>query len=79
MTEIVAQLAAGQLGILTVVLWTFIAFLVAMVGGAIAGVRLAGKDLGTEVAALLGAMFGPSGAVPGVLVGLVILAVLQRS
>jgi hypothetical protein len=36
-------------------------------------VKLAGKDLGNELAASMGAMFGPIGAVPGILLALVIL------
>jgi len=57
-------------------LWLVIAFVAAMAGGALAGLRLAGKDLGAELAALMGAMFGPTAAVPGVLVGLIVLSVL---
>ena len=40
-------------------------------GGALAGIQLAGKDLGTELAGAMGAMFGPTGAVPGILLGLI--------
>ncbi len=36
--------------------------------------QLGGKNLGRDRAALMGAMFGPTGAVPGILVGLIILA-----
>lgn len=76
MEEILNQLATGQLGVFTIAIWTFLAFLLAMGGGAVAGVRLAGKDLGNELAALMGAMFGPTGAVPGILLGLIILALV---
>jgi hypothetical protein len=48
----------------------------ATLGGALAGILLAGKDLGNELAGAMGAMFGPTGAVPGVLLGLIILALL---
>ena len=63
-------------------LWTgaaglLLALLLSMAGGALAAIRLAGKDLGNELAALMGAMFGPTAAVPGVLVGLVVLALLR--
>ena len=65
-----------QLGVPGIVLWTLVAFVVAMAGGALTGVKLAGKDLGNELAALIGAMFGPTGAVPGILLGLIVLAVI---
>ena len=74
MRDIVQQLGTGQLNIMTILIWTLIAFLLAAAGGALTGLRLAGKDLGNELAAMMGAMFGPTGAVPGVLLGLIILA-----
>lgn len=74
MTALWQELAGGQLTVVTIVIWTCCAFLAATVGGALAGIRLAGKDLGRDLAALMGAMFGPTGAVPGILLGLIILA-----
>lgn len=59
-----------------VLMWVLMAFVLSMAGGALAGVRLAGKDLGNELAAMMGAMFGPTAAVPAVLVGLVVLALV---
>ena len=76
MQGLIAQLGAGQISPATAVLWLLLAFVVAMGGGAFAGVRLAGKDLGNELAAMMGAMFGPTAAVPAVLVGLIVLALL---
>ena len=74
MTGIFQQLAAGQITVLTTLLWLVIAFAFAVLGGAIAGMKLAGKDLGNELAAMMGAMFGPTGAVPGILLGLIVIA-----
>jgi hypothetical protein len=68
------QSVLPQLG--AALLWLAIAFVAAMAGGALAGLRLAGKDLGAELAALMGAMFGPTAAVPAVLVGLIVLSLL---
>jgi hypothetical protein len=76
-TEIMVQLAAGDINAVTVAIWIVFAFLLAMAGGALMGMRLAGKDLGNELAATLGAMLGPTGAVPGVFVGLIVLAFLK--
>lgn len=74
MQSIFQQLAGGQLGISTIVLWTLITALLAMAGGALAAVKLAGKDLGNPLAALMGVLFGPVAAVPAVLVGLIVLS-----
>ena len=58
----------------TIILWTLIAIIVSIAAGALAGMQLAGKDLGNSLAALMGAMYGPVAAVPGILVGLIVLA-----
>lgn len=46
------------------------------VGGAIGGIIVGGKALGNELAALMGAFFGPVATAPGVLIGLIVLALL---
>ncbi|MES2957641.1 MAG: hypothetical protein V4792_05600 [Pseudomonadota bacterium] len=74
MQGLFAQLGGGHIGWASGLLWLAIAFVLAVVGGAIAGVRLAGKDLGNELAAMMGAMFGPTAAVPAVAVALLVLA-----
>lgn len=66
--------APGPLHLGSVIVWTVIALLLAAAGGAVMGMKLAGKDLGNALAAMLGAMFGPAGAVPGILLALIILA-----
>lgn len=75
MQGFLAQLGSGQVGIGSAVLWLLVALVLSVVGGALAGVRLAGKDLGNELAAMMGAMFGPTAVVPAVLLGLIVLAV----
>ncbi|MEW6353793.1 MAG: hypothetical protein AB1469_05790 [Pseudomonadota bacterium] len=69
----ITQLAVGHITWATSLVWLLAAFISALAGGAVAGVRLAGKNLGNELAALIGAMFGPVGAVPAILLGLVLL------
>ena len=76
MHDVVRQLAGGQLTAITIMVWTLFSFLVSVVAGAAAGVSLAGKDLGTTLAAAMGAMYGPLAAVPGILAGLVLLALI---
>jgi hypothetical protein len=74
MKAMVDLLASEHLNGPAILLWTGFAFLLAMAGGAVSGVKLAGKHLGNEVAAMIGAVIGPIGVVPGILVGLIVLA-----
>lgn len=74
MNEVMQQLASGQLTAVTIIVWTLVAFLIAIAGGAAAGWKLGAKDLGGGVAALIGGMYGPVAAAPGVLAGLIVLA-----
>ncbi|ODR98207.1 hypothetical protein AUC69_09850 [Methyloceanibacter superfactus] len=47
-----------------------------LVGGAIGGVLVGGKALGNELAALMGGFYGPLAGVPGLVVGLIVLALI---
>lgn len=76
MQGLAQQLSSGQLNAFTVLIWTAMALALAVLAGAAAGLRLAGKDLGSELASLMGGLFGPTAAVPAVLVGLIVMAVL---
>jgi len=76
MNGLMQQLGSGQLTAFTIIVWTVLAFLLAVAGGAAAGVKLGGKDLGNSLAALMGAMYGPVAAAPGILAGLIVLAFL---
>lgn len=67
-------LGAGQLNAASIAVWTTLSILVAVIAGVISGVLLAGKILGNELAAAMGAMFGPIAVAPAVLVGLIVLA-----
>ncbi len=73
MHDVMQQLAEGRLTMVTVIVWTFIAAVLSIAAGAVAGMTLAGKDLGNSLAAALGAMYGPVAAVPGILVALIVL------
>ena len=75
MQSLTTQLGAGHVTLVSALCWLLIAWLLAMAGGAVAGIRLAAKDLGTELAAMMGAMFGPTAALPAVLIGLIVLAI----
>ena len=74
MQAIVNDVLAGRITTATVLILALVALVFSLAGGSLAGLKLAGKDLGAELAALTGAMFGPTAAVPGILIGLAVLA-----
>ncbi|OZH53125.1 hypothetical protein AFK68_19735 [Hydrocoleum sp. CS-953] len=69
----VSNLANGEITILTAIFWLGVASGISIIGGAIGGIWLAGKDLGYNLAAMIGGLFGPAGVIPAVVVGLAIL------
>ncbi|MDZ8105660.1 MAG: hypothetical protein RM338_08545 [Nostoc sp. DedQUE12a] len=70
------SLAAGELNIATEFVWLVTAIVLSMIGGAIGGMLLAGKDIGYELSAMLGALFAPAGVIPAIILGLAILNLL---
>lgn len=48
-----------------------------LAGGALGGIVVGGKALGNELAALMGGFYGPLAGVPGIVVGLIVLALLS--
>jgi len=56
---------------------TLLALLLALAGGAASGLRIGAEALGKELAALMGAFFGPTAVLPAVLVGLAVLALAR--
>ncbi|MEH1907656.1 asr0689 family protein [Nostoc sp.] len=67
------SLADGDLNLATEFVWIIIATALSMVGGAIGGMLLAGKDIGYQFSAMLGALFAPAGVIPAILLGLAVL------
>lgn len=67
------NLMIGEITWLTGIFWLAIAAIISMIGGAIGGILLAGKDLGYQLAGLLGGLFGPAGVIPVAVIGLVVL------
>jgi hypothetical protein len=59
---------------LTAVGLVVLALVLAMLGGAATGARIAGQYLGNGLAAMMGAFFGPAAVVPAVLLGVALLA-----
>ncbi|MDP5337715.1 MAG: hypothetical protein NWQ28_03955 [Nodularia sp. (in: cyanobacteria)] len=73
MKEFLTTLATGELNIATEFAWILIATALSMVGGAIGAMLLAGKDIGYQFSATLGALFGPVGVIPALLIGFALL------
>jgi hypothetical protein len=71
--DFLTTLAAGDINLVTGLVWLILAAALSIVGGAIGGVLVGGKDLGNQLAAMIGGLFGPTGVIPAVLIGLIIL------
>ncbi|WP_414543626.1 hypothetical protein [Nostoc sp. CCY0012] len=76
--EFLTSLIAGDLNIATEFAWIFIATALSMVGGAIGGMILGGKDIGYQFSATLGALFGPAGVIPAMILGFTVLNLLPN-
>lgn len=61
----------------TLLLFLLIIFAAGVAGGALGGVKLAGADLGKELAALMGALYGGSLALPAAVVSAAILYLVR--
>jgi hypothetical protein len=55
-----------------------LALVVGSVSGAISATVLGGKDIGNQLCVLMGSSFGPVAAVPGTLLGLIVLKAIFR-
>ncbi|WP_267384569.1 hypothetical protein [Cyanobacterium sp. uoEpiScrs1] len=67
------NLKIGEINLETGLLWLAISMIISIIGGAIGGMLLAGKDIGYQLSAMLGSLLGPAGVIPVVTVGLVFL------
>ena len=77
MEDLWNQLATGNITVLTVPVWFVVALILGAAGGAIGGMLVGAAHLGKPLSAMMGSFFGPIGTAPGVLLGLVILALIQ--
>ncbi len=78
MTDFLSSLLSGDINLITSLVWLVVAAGLSIVGGAIGGVLLAGKDLGYELAAMTGGLLAPAGVIPAVFIGLVLLNYLNN-
>ncbi len=67
------NLIAGEITWFTALFLLAVATAVSILGGAIGGILLAGKDLGYRLAAMIGGLFAPAGVIPTVAIGLLVL------
>ncbi len=76
--DFLTSLASGEINLITVIVWLLIAAAISIVGGAIGGMLLAGKDIGYQLSAMLGGLFAPVGVIPAILLGLFLLNLLLK-
>ena len=67
------SLLSGEVNFATGAVWVLVALVFGSAAGALSAMKLAGKDIGNELALMMGSVFGPLAAVPSVLLGLIIL------
>jgi hypothetical protein len=60
--------------LLTAVGLVALAFALALIGGAVTGTRIAGEFLGKELAAMMGAFFGPASVLPAAILAVAVFA-----
>ncbi len=73
MGDVFSSVASGDISIITSAIYILIALIVSAIGGSIGGILVGGKHMGNELAAMMGSFYGPIGAVPGILLALVVL------
>lgn len=66
------ELTAGSAALALV-----IGLIAAGIGGVAGGILTGGKHIGNELAAVMGSFYGPVGVVPGMIVGLLLLALVK--
>ena len=71
----ISSFFAGDINLFTGIVWLGIAIGFSILGGAIGGILLAGKDLGNRLSAMIGGLFGPAAIIPATVLGLIILAI----
>ena len=54
--------------------YILLALIAGAAGGAVGGILVGGKDLGNDVAGMMGSLYGPVAAVPGVIIAMILFA-----
>lgn len=71
--EFIQDFVSQNVTVATGAVWLLIAIAFSIVGGALGGVVLAGKDLGPRLAAMIGGLYGPAAIIPAATLGLAII------
>ena len=66
-----------DINLLTILVWVVIAIIISMIGGAIGGMFLAGKEIGYKLSATVGSLFAPAGVIPAIILGLIIVSFIR--
>jgi hypothetical protein len=69
--------AIASLSIAGAAVALIVGVMASVIGGALGGVAVGGKALGNELAALMGGFYGPLAGVPGIVIGLLVLALIS--
>ncbi|MEO3706345.1 hypothetical protein [Trichormus azollae] len=67
-----------ELNFKTELTWLIISLILSMIGGAIGGMLLAGKEIGYKFAATIGSLFAPVGVIPAIVLGLFMISLLSN-
>ncbi|QLE59212.1 hypothetical protein [Nostoc sp. TCL26-01] len=78
LNDFLNNMVNGDLTLVTEILWLVIATIISMLGGAIGGMILAGKDIGYSLSATLGALFAPTAAIIAIVLGFFTLTFLNN-
>ncbi|MBR8834789.1 MAG: hypothetical protein DSM106950_12310 [Stigonema ocellatum SAG 48.90 = DSM 106950] len=73
LTDLFTSLAGDEINLITGFVWLLIAVTFSMVGGAIGGMLLAGKDIGYQLSAILGGLLAPAGVIPAIILGMLMI------
>ncbi|ABA24194.1 conserved hypothetical protein [Trichormus variabilis ATCC 29413] len=76
--EFLTNMVTSDVTFITGLFWLVVATLISMIGGAIGGMILAGKDIGYGFSATIGALFAPAGVIPAIILGLGLLNFLSN-
>ncbi|BAB72646.1 hypothetical protein ACN23B_03435 [Anabaena sp. FACHB-709] len=76
--EFLINMVTSDVTFITGLFWLVVATLISMIGGAIGGMVLAGKDIGYGFSATIGALFAPAGVIPAIVLGLGLLSFLSN-
>ena len=67
------NLMMGEITLATGFVWLIIATVISFIGGAVGGMLLAGRDIGYQLSAMMGSLLGPTGVIPAITIGLILL------